>query len=173
MTQSDKNLKITGKALELFFTDTELYRTGMQEVTGSISEPAGESAGENPINYTGNNSCGIIMLFDGGEEIKNMPGFAMIKALIENPKAINKKLEELAFVNIRENAGVELSDIIRTLKPKICLLWGKSVLPGLALEMYSVASIEGAKVLVADSAETVEASKELKAKLWNNLKNHI
>src|SRR5690606_3762214 len=125
---ASEGLEPDNTGLRLFFADTTLYvsQENSDPVMQDYPETERSEGSENPANpiYSGTLSSGLLMVFSYPQTgALHGAGGEMVKRLIENPQAMNKKLEEIGLLNISDNKNFSLEELIDTLKPAKVLVW--------------------------------------------------
>jgi DNA-binding protein YbaB len=124
---------------------------------------------ENPIkiNFEGGNNQRLIFIHEGEFSVQDKD---MLHKLIHN--AMKLTMEDIAIVNVTQNEGIKLEDVINIMKPERAIIWGtggwsKAFLP--ALNLYEISSTNGTNWLKVDSVEKFHDNVQLKTALWNGI----
>jgi hypothetical protein len=161
------SLLIHGEALKIFFEEQELCLT--EEVLPVKKKEAGEeNTSEHRFIWEGSDTGGLWMIFDHEENTALHSAWKdLITGLVENPKAMNKKLSEIACMNIRPNKALDWHSLVRRHQVKKVIFWGEiSGTPATALTLYTPESREGITLMRADIPEKIKQDKALKNQLW-------
>ena len=122
----------------------------------------------------GKTSSDLLMVFfhEGPQAIPD-DGNAMVQGLVENPKAMNRKLTETACINWEQHKGRDWKELMEQLQAKKVLCWG-GFPEGIDLEpkTYEIQELHGVSYLLADSPSILAGNAGLKGKLWMAIKNN-
>lgn len=168
MSSSNETLELSGPGLKMFFSDTAFYRVEHIPVE---SRTHVDGSAEHELRIEGSNTIGFLMVFDYPGALREAAFWGMIKTLMENPKALGKKEEDFAVLNLAENHIHDIKVAALSLDCKLCVIWGDA--PQAPAVSYEMTVSSGVKMLRVDSADLVANDRELKNKLWAALQPHI
>ncbi|MBC7425835.1 MAG: hypothetical protein H7321_04800 [Bacteroidia bacterium] len=81
-------------------------------------------------------------------------------------------LDGLAAINIQEYPGVQWDNLDKLFSPKFCILWDvEPTALGIAVNRYTGIEHNGCRIIYVDSLANIEASLELRQRLWKLIKN--
>lgn len=177
MNEND-GLKPNDAALRLFFENDTLY-ISKEDIVLDAPEPvipSVEKSIENPatIMFEGAKNPELLLLFShSGNSILDAAWEDMIKGLLYNEKAMNMKPDQIAMLNLNQNTGMSLMDILAQIPAKKAIVWGDSAVTELNnLKEFSQTDIKGIPVFKANQPGDY-MEKEGKVKLWLFIKSKI
>lgn len=157
-----------------FFDGDEIIRTqSLQEPVAEAKTTEASIENHAPLPFEGNNSNGLLLLFSHqADHMFQESDRPLLERLVENPAALNKKLNDCAMLNLAATKA-SWNTVLLSIKPKQVICW--DALPeGLSVaEKYQTEVHQGVKVILSDSIARLEADPKLKVPLWNELKKHF
>jgi hypothetical protein len=155
------NLKLGPAMLEA------LYRNSLVDLNTNVPSPINVKQTSRSIAFLGNNARNVLVLVrNNAQEFLSEAEHSFFTKLL---KACNLELNDVAVVNLaKENALMER--ITKQLNPAHIISFGT----GAGNELFRMENVDGRKYLnaprLSDLVEETEKSKQLKAKLWSELK---
>lgn len=144
-----------------------LYRNSLVDLNTNVPSPIDVKQTSRSIAFLGNNARNVLVLVrNNAEEFFSGAEHTFFTKLL---KACHLELNDVAVVNLaKENALMER--ITKQLNPAHIISFGT----GAGNELFRMENVDGRKYLnaprLSDLVEETEKSKQLKAKLWSELK---
>jgi hypothetical protein len=115
------------------------------------------------IHFEGGNGKGLVFVFATSLSEQDQD---MIQKLIHN--ALKIKMEDIALVHLRNQAGIGLQQVIDIIKPQRLILWGNHPsFPNTSL--YELGGIGGISFVQVDDVSKFHDNISLKTSLWNSI----
>lgn len=177
MNEND-GLKLDDAALRLFFQEDTLYLKPENPTVKQTMQviPSNNLALENPATpvFEGGKNSPLLMIFrhEGPQALSGAWG-EMILGMIQNERAMNLKLEEVARLNLNLNPDLTLDSLIKALPAKKIVVWGNTNETWIdELPLLSFTSYQN-RTLYRLGEPSSYLDKESKGILWQFIKTHL
>jgi len=146
---------------EIYLINKENYEHSLKS-ENQIDPPRVQ---ENKIEYSGSNTKGVLVIIE-----ENIPEEEM--SLLDNIlKSIGLSREEIGLLHNNSNFHDRV-DGLEEINSGIIISFGVSSVKSRLLDIqtkYAPSTVQGKKVIMADSLKLINEEKDLKRKLWNCL----
>ncbi len=124
-----------------------------------------------PLKFIGNSNPEILFITPQNPASYGLEEREMFKnIIIKGLKIPGNEMGVLILTDLQKD---HFTQVISQLKTKLIIFWGKAPSFVPLRDLYQIFEFEGKQVMVADKAEEVSLSKELKTNLWLALKKHF